>query len=121
MAMATLRREKRSYADSNAYEEEDEDYDNHTYEYYVIEGDKISMAEWGDYIGIAVSSTDFPVIGQVYPHFYYDPDSLDNRRRYVVDSETNIICFSNVWADQSKVTVPVPKEEDIQEQNNNRV
>ena len=37
---------------------------SHTLEYYVIEGDKISMAEWGDYIGIAVTSTDFPVIGQ---------------------------------------------------------
>ena len=66
---ATLRREKRSYSDSNEFEEDDENYDKHTYEYYVIEGDKISMAEWSDYIGIAVTSTDFPVIGQVYPHF----------------------------------------------------
>ena len=84
---ATLRREKRCYIESDLYEEEDEKYSPHTYEYFVIEGNKISFAEWSDYIGIAVTSTDFPVVGQVYPHFYYDPDSLDNRRRYVPESE----------------------------------
>ena len=79
------------------------------------------MAEWSDYIGIAVTSTDFPVIGQVYPHFYYGTDSLDNRRRYVPDSEKNITGFTNVWADQSKITTAVPEEEDIQEQNKKSV
>ena len=54
-------------------------------------------------------------------HFYYNPDSLDNRRRYIPDSEANITGFINVWTDQEKVIILVPEEEDIQEQNKKSV
>ena len=91
-------------------------FGNTTTKYFVVEGEKISFAEWGDYIGIAVSSTDFPVVGQVYPHFYYDPSSLDNRKRFISEHEKNITGFANPWADQTKITVLAPEEEDVQEQ-----
>ena len=37
------------------------------------------------------------------------------------DSEKNIVGFTNVWADQSKITTAVPEEEDVQEQNKKSV
>ena len=115
---ATLRREKRCYADSNAYEEEDEEYELHTYEYYVIEGDKISTAEWSDYVGIAVTSTDFPVVGQVYSHFYYDQTALKIEKDLFQTWE-KYHRLHKYWAEQQKKTMIMPAEEaeGVQEQN----
>lgn len=87
--------------------------------YFVIEGEKISAMEWSDYIGIAVTSTDFPVVGQIFPHFIFDNDSLENRRRYVSLSERNIGGFASPGSN-TKV-MEAPKEENIQSQNKTNV
>ena len=112
----SLRREKRTFSEFTGYEEDDEQNISHTYEYYVIEGDKINLADWSDYIGIAVTSTDFPVKGQIYPHFYYDPDSFDNRRRYTTKSESNIKSFTGPWADETKDEMYPAEPENVNDQ-----
>lgn len=92
------------------------------YRFYVIEGDKISPMEWSDYIGIAVTTSDFPVVGQIFPHFVFNKDSLDNRKRYVLPTDRNIEGFTLLNDDdkldvEKNVMLEPPKEENVQEQN----
>lgn len=51
----------------------------------IFEGEEINMMKWCDYIGIAITSPDFPVKQQYYPHFNYSDDDriTENRKRYI--------------------------------------
>ena len=87
-------------------------------EYKVYEGDEVNIMEWCDYIGIAVTSPDFPIKQQIYPHFMYDFDNptAQNRRRYVNSTEDNIKGFKNVFADESSITKDMFGGERVNEQ-----
>ncbi len=87
-------------------------------EYKVYEGDEVNIMEWCDYIGIAVTSPDFPIKQQIYPHFMYDFDNptAQNRRRYVNVSEYNIEGFKNVFANESSITKDMFGGERVNEQ-----
>ena len=53
--------------------------------YYIFRGEKLNIMELSDYIGIAVTSPDFPVKEQIYPQYFYDFGSKlfeENRRHY---------------------------------------
>ena len=61
--------------------------------YYEFTGEKINLTEISDYIGVAITSPDFPVKEQIYPHFEFDfkrDFGKLNRRRYISKSEQNI-------------------------------
>ena len=60
--------------------------------------------ELSDYIGLAITSADFPIKEQIYPQFHYDFEKKlfeENRRRYVPYSESciidNIFIGSEKW------------------------
>lgn len=103
------------------FKKESRKWEDKTLNYYVVEGEKVNLVDWSDFIGVAVTSPDFPVKGQIYPHFVYDTDSMDNRLRYIPDSEDNIEYFTNPFGDQEKVTHWPSEEEDIQEVNKKAV
>ena len=57
-------------------------------------GEKLNIMELSDYIGLAITSPDFPIKEQIYPQFYYNFENKlfeENRRRYVPFSESCII------------------------------
>ena len=61
--------------------------------YYSLNGGQIKIMDVSDYIGIAITTTNFPVKEQIYPHFEFNfkTDLLSqNRRRYIPKSEGNI-------------------------------
>mgnify|MGYP004591701355 CR=1 FL=1 len=90
-------------------------------EYYVFEGEKVNLTTWSDYIGMAVTTSDFPVKGQIYPHFNYEPGAAINRRGYVSKSE-EAIRSAKRHADDKQVSLDeVLKDEDIQEQNKSSI
>ena len=82
----------------------------------MVGGNKVNTVEWSDYVGFAVTSPDFPIVGQIYPHFFFDPETLDNRRRYVSKSEQNILGFTTHNANQETFVFDKPKEENINDQ-----
>ena len=91
-------------------------------EYYVFEGDIVNPVVWSDYIGMAVTAWDFPVKGQICPHFVYTPGLPINRKRYVSKSEEDITrykiaSYAYTFDDSSLIL----KDEDIQEQNKKSV
>lgn len=58
--------------------------------YRVFKGEKLNIMELSDYIGLAITSPDFPIKEQIYPQYYYDfNDKIfrDNRRHYTPASE----------------------------------
>lgn len=74
----------------SGYLEEKYDYSP----FRVFTGEKLNIMELSDYIGIAVTSPDFPIKEQIYPQFNYDFDENffnENRRRYIPKTEENII------------------------------
>lgn len=81
--------------------------------YRIFEGEKINMIDWGDYVGVAVTSPDFPVKRQVYPHYFYLPGDIDNRRRYKTKSEENIKTISSMLTGSMNMKDNFLKNEDI--------
>lgn len=85
---------------SSKFEYDMEDgYGNKVIKYRIFDGEKINLMKWSDYIGIAVTSPDFPIKQQIYPHFNFDFKKdlfYQNRRRYVPYSELNIQKIGNV-------------------------
>ena len=62
--------------------------------YRMFIGEKLNIMELSDYIGLAITSPDFPIKEQIYPQFYYNFENKlfeENRRRYVPFSESCII------------------------------
>ena len=60
----------------------------------VFPGKKINIMEVSDYIGLAITSGDFPIKEQIYPNFYFDFNKdffTQNRRRYIPPTEKNIV------------------------------
>lgn len=73
--------------------------------YRVFEGRKINMMEVSDYIGIAVTSPNFPIKEEFYPHYNFDFDKTfytENRRRYIPHSEENIKFFTSDLTNSEK-------------------
>ena len=70
-----------------------------TYNYRVYTGEKINIMEVSDYIGLAITTPDFPVKEQNYPHFDFDFDKdffTKNRRHYIPKTEENIRGIYNI-------------------------
>ena len=72
--------------------------------YRMFIGEKLNIMELSDYIGLAITSPDFPIKEQIYPQFHYDFEKnlfRENRRRYVPFSESciidNIFIGSEKW------------------------
>ena len=62
--------------------------------YRIFRGEQLNIMELSDYIGLAITSPDFPIKEQIYPQFHYDFEGnlfRENRRRYVPFSESCII------------------------------
>ena len=62
--------------------------------YRIFRGEELNIMELSDYIGLAITSPDFPIKEQIYPQFHYDFEGnlfKENRRRYVPFSESCII------------------------------
>ena len=58
--------------------------------YRIFKGEKLNIMELSDYIGLAITSPDFPIKEQIYPQYFYDFGSKlfeDNRRHYTPTSE----------------------------------
>ena len=56
----------------------------------IFKGEKLNIMELSDYIGLAITSPDFPIKEQIYPQYFYDFGSKlfeDNRRHYTPASE----------------------------------
>lgn len=73
---------------------EDSTEEKITIKYKIFKGEKLNIMELSDYIGLAITSPDFPIKEQIYPQFDYDFEDnffKENRRRYVPYSETCII------------------------------
>ena len=72
------------------------EYKSVKYDYWVYTGEKINIMDVADYIGLAITTPDFPVKEQNYPHFDFDFEkdfSTKNRRHYIPKTEENIIGF----------------------------
>ncbi len=68
--------------------------------YYIFRGEKLNIMELSDYIGLAITSPDFPIKEQIYPQYFYDFGSKlfeDNRRHYVSTSE---LCIDSIFSAQ---------------------
>ena len=75
-------------------EDNPEEYEMITIKYKIFKGEKLNIMELSDYIGIAVTSPDFPIKEQIYPQFDYDFEDnffKENRRRYVPYGESLIV------------------------------
>lgn len=83
--------------------------------YRVFEGEEINMIDWSDYIGIAVTTPDFPIRRQIYPHFFHEPGSIDNRKRYIPKSEENIASLKTALTGETDIKKEILKEENIKE------
>ena len=62
--------------------------------YRIFRGEQLNIMELSDYIGLAITTPDFPIKEQIYPQFHYDFEGnlfRENRRRYVPFSESCII------------------------------
>ena len=73
----------------SGYLEEKYDYSP----FRVFTGEKLNIMELSDYIGLAITTPDFPIKEQIYPQFNYDFDEnffQENRRRYIPKTEENI-------------------------------
>lgn len=87
--------------------------------YKIYVGDEVKPMEWSDYIGIAVTSPDFPIKDQIYPHFNYDFDKdffSVNRRHYVPKSESNISKILIGATSNVEVATDYFRDENINEQ-----
>lgn len=86
--------EKKDEDADNDEENDEENKDERKTTYYIFTGEKLNIMELSDYIGIAVTSPDFPIKEQIYPQFNYDFEEnffKENRRRYIPYSESCII------------------------------
>lgn len=75
-------------------EDDPEEYEIITIKYKIFKGEKLNIMELSDYIGIAVTSPDFPIKEQIYPQFDYDFEEnffKENRRRYLPYGESLIV------------------------------
>ena len=75
-------------------EDNPEEYEMITIKYKIFKGEKLNIMELSDYIGIAVTSPDFPIKEQIYPQFDYDFEDnffKENRRRYVPYGESLMV------------------------------
>lgn len=93
-------------------EDNPDEYEMITIKYKIFKGEKLNIMELSDYIGIAVTSPDFPIKEQIYPQFDYDFAGnffKENRRRYVPYAESLIVdalgTESNIYKfEKQKVT-----------------
>ena len=75
-------------------EDNPDEYEMITLNHKIFKGEKLNIMELSDYIGIAVTSPDFPVKEQIYPQFEYDFGEnffKENRRRYVSYAESLLV------------------------------
>lgn len=75
-------------------EDNPDEYEMITLNHKIFKGEKLNIMELSDYIGIAVTSPDFPVKEQIYPQFDYDFGEnffKENRRRYVPYAESLMV------------------------------
>ena len=91
----------------------DDDNEIYNCERVFFKGKKINIMEVSDYIGIAITTTNFPVKEQIYPHFSFNFETdlaLENRRRYIPKSEGNI---THLFPYRGDRTIPMFKKEPI--------
>lgn len=75
-------------------EDNPEEYEMIILKYKIFNGEKLNIMELSDYIGIAITSPDFPIKEQIYPQFHYDFEEnffKENRRRYVPYTESILV------------------------------
>lgn len=92
--------------------------------YRVFEGRKINMMEVSDYIGLAVTSPNFPIKEEFYPHYNFDFDKsyyTENRRRYRPYSEENIKGFTKNLKDTPNMNKTFYDDEELSNSNKEKI